>query len=147
MKRKKSFLAGLCTLILAVTLTFGGFSGYTPVRAAETDFVLDDVKIQSTVSYGDTISVPEKTGFDVTVKAPNGVDVSAETGSVKADQLGHYTVTYKKGDIAYSFKVFCSLDEELQLFVEKEAAVPSYVKTGDSKKLPGAYIGYYDEDG
>ena len=147
MKRKKSFLAGLCTLILAVTLTFGGFSGYTPVRAAETDFVLDDVKIQSNVSYGDTISVPEKTGFDVTVKAPNGGDVSVTEGSVKADQLGHYTVTYKKGDIAYSFKVFCSLDEELQLFVEKEAAVPSYVKTGDSKKLPGAYIGYYDEDG
>lgn len=137
MKRKKSFLAGLCTLILAVTLTFGGFSGYTPVRAAETDFVLDDVKIQSTVSYWRyDFRSRKRTGFDVTVKAPNGVDVSAETGSVKADQLGHYTVTYKKGDIAYSFKVFCSLDEELQLFVEKEAAVPSYVKTGDAKSFP-----------
>lgn len=79
MKRKKSFLAGLCTLILAVTLTFGGFSGYTPVRAAETDFVLDDVKIQSTVSYGDTISVPEKTGFDVTVKRLTALTFPAET--------------------------------------------------------------------
>lgn len=156
MKRKKSFLAGLCTLILAVSLAFGGFA-YTPAYAANTDFTLNNVKIQSEVSYGDAFAVPANTGFDVSVTTPNGTALTSQTDgglvaqdsvyNVTADELGHYTVTFTESDMSYSFKVFSSLEEELQLFVRNEAQIPTYVKTGDEKKLPAAYIGYYDEDG
>lgn len=156
MKRKKSFLAGLCTLILAVSLAFGGFV-YSPAYAAVTDFTLNNVKIQSEVSYGGDIAIPADTGFDVSVTTPNGTVLTSQVDgglvadnsvyNVTADELGHYTVTFTKSDMSYSFKVFSSLEEELQLFVRNEAQIPTYVKTGDEKKLPSAYIGYYDEDG
>lgn len=150
MKRKKSFLAGLCTLVLTASVAIGGFT-YAPAAAATTDFELSDITVKSTVTYGENISVPAAAGYTVTVKTPshkakdNGTVVTGET--ITADELGNYIVTYTKGNKSYSFRVLCELDHELELFVENEAGVPSVVKTGDSKKLPGAYVGYYDEDG
>ena len=112
MKRKKSFLAGLCTLILAVSLAFGGFA-YTPAYAASTDFTLNNVKIQSEVSNGDAFAVPANTGFDVSVTTPNGTVLTSQPDgglvaqdsvyNVTADELGHYTVTFTKSDMSYSF--------------------------------------------
>lgn len=150
MKRKKSFLAGLCTLVLTASVAIGGFT-YAPAAAAMTDFELSDITVKSTVTYGENISVPAAADYTVTVKTPshkakdNGTVVTGET--IIADELGNYIVTYTKGNKSYSFRVLCELDHELELFVENEAGVPSVVKTGDSKKLPGAYVGYYDEDG
>lgn len=146
MKRKKSFLAGLCTLVLTASVAIGGFT-YVPAAAATTDFVLENVKVQSTVTYGNSISVPDASGYTVTVKTPNGTDAIVNNGAVTADQLGNYIVTYAKDDKSYSFRVLCELDNEIELFIENEARIPSVVKTGDAKKLPGAYVGYYDEDG
>lgn len=146
MKRKKSILAGLCTLVLTASIAIGGFA-YVPAAAAETDFVLENVKVQSTVTYGDKISVPAKSGYNVTVKTPNGTPATVTNDAVTADQLGNYTVTYEKGGKTYSFRVLCELEKDLELFIENEARVPSVVKTGDAKKLPGAYVGYYNEDG
>ena len=147
MKRKKSILAGLCTLVLTASIAIGGFA-YVPAKADETtDFTLDNVKVQSTVTYGNTISVPTAEGFTATVKTPNGTPATVTNEAVTADQLGNYTVTYEKGGKTYSFRVLCELENELELFIENEARVPSVVKTGDAKKLPGAYVGYYNEDG
>lgn len=147
MKRKKSILAGLCTLVLTASIAIGGFA-YVPAKADETtDFTLDNVKVQSTVTYGNTISVPTAEGFTATVKTPNGTPATVTNEAVTADQLGNYTVTYEKGGKTYSFRVLCELEKDLELFIENEAKVPSVVKTGDKKKLPGAYVGYYNEDG
>lgn len=147
MKRKKSILAGLCTLVLTASIAIGGFA-YVPAKADETtDFTLDNVKVQSTVTYGNTISVPTAEGFTATVKTPNGTPATVTNEAVTADQLGNYTVTYEKGGKTYSFRVLCELEKDLELFIENEAKVPSVVKTGDAKKLPGAYVGYYNEDG
>ena len=147
MKRKKSILAGLCTLVLTASIAIGGFA-YVPAKADETtDFTLDNVKVQSTVTYGNTISVPTAEGFTATVKTPNGTPATVTNEAVTADQLGNYTVTYEKGGKTYSFRVLCELEKDLELFIENEARVPSVVKTGDAKKLPGAYVGYYNEDG
>lgn len=147
MKRKKSILAGLCTLVLTASIAIGGFA-YVPAKADETtDFTLDNVKVQSTVTYGNTISVPTAEEFTATVKTPNGTPATVTNEAVTADQLGNYTVTYEKGGKTYSFRVLCELEKELELFIENEAKVPSVVKTGDAKKLPGAYVGYYNEDG
>ena len=135
MKRKKSFLAGLCTLVLTASVAIGGFT-YAPAAAATTDFELSDITVKSTVTYGENISVPAAAGYTVTVKTPshkakdNGTVVTGET--ITADELGNYIVTYTKGNKSYSFRVLCELDHELELFVENEAGVPSGVKTGDS---------------
>ncbi len=147
MKRKKSILAGLCTLVLTASVAIGGFA-YVPAQAAgSTDFTLENIKVQSTVTYGNTIAVPDASGYTVTVKSPNGSDATVSGGVVTADQLGNYTVTYEKDGNKYSFRVLCELDSELELFIDNEARIPTVVKTGDSKKLPGAYVGYYNEDG
>ena len=148
MKRKKSILAGLCTLVLTASIAIGGFA-YVPAKADEaTDITLDNVKVQSTVTYGNEFKVPAApVNGSVTVKTPNGSTATVTNDAVTADQLGNYVVTYAKGDTTYSFRVLCELENELELFIENEARVPSVVKTGDAKKLPGAYVGYYNEDG
>lgn len=146
MKRKKSFLTALCTLALALALCVTGVA-YDNANAAEPDFVLPGVKVESTVAYGKEIAISSASGYTVTVKAPDGSVTNSVTSNVAANQLGIYTVTYTKGEDSYSYNVYCSLENELELFVENEASVPTVVKTGTVKKLPAAYVGYYDEDG
>ncbi len=158
MKTKKRFLSGLCTLALAVTLAFGAFA-YLPAKADTTEtpyIMLTNVQIDPTVSYGDNIVVPDKSaeGAEVAVVTPGGKTVTLPAVNadgnyvVLANELGHYTVTYTSSTNAtYSFSVYCSLDEELELVVENEAAIPTYVKTAGKATFPAAKVGYYDEDG
>lgn len=149
MKKNKSFLAVLCALVLTVTMAFGGFT-LMPAFAAEGDNQLNITleNVQTTVYYGKTFKVKSVTGVDsTTVTAPDGSTVNFTAETVTANQLGNYTVTYKKGTAEYSYRVYCSLENELELRVLNEALVPSYVKTGTTKKLPDAQVGFYDEDG
>ncbi len=151
MKKNKSFLAGLCALVLTVTMAFGGFTLMPALAEGETTASEMNVtlnNVQTSVYYGKTFKVKDVTGVDsTTVTAPDGstVDFTAET--VTANQLGNYTVTYVKGTAKYSYRVYCSLEHELELRVLNEAQIPSYVKTNDKKKLPAAEVGFYDEDG
>lgn len=151
MKRRKSFIAGITAFVLSITLALGGMSfAAKPAKAeASSDtLTINSAKIVSTVDYGKTFTVP--TGdFTVTVTAPNGTTVSPAENNVTANQLGVYTVKCNGGssDISYTYKVYCKLGDDYQLFIDDEADIPSYVKTGETKTLPAAKVGYIDEDG
>lgn len=152
MEKRKSFIAALTAFVLSVTLALGGVSfAAKPAKAEASDtLTINSAKIVSTVDYGKQFAVPAD--VTVTVTAPNGKEVTDKSGNkVTANQLGVYTVkctgSSSSSDVSYTYKVYCKLGDDYQLFIDDEADIPSYVKTGETKTLPAAKVGYIDEDG
>lgn len=156
MKRFKSLLAGLCTLALVVAFAVGSF-GYVPTAYAAAGSVSDLDKNATidfdaakapakTVKYGGTFAVPSASGFEVKVYNPAGQEIT--DANYVANMLGNYTIkyTHDNGWFSYTYKVLCTLDDELELRIA-EADIPSVVKKGKSVVLPEAKVGFYNEDG
>lgn len=154
MKRIKSLLAGLCTLALVAAFAVGSF-GFVPTAFAAAGSVTSttsagigfgaDKAPAKTVKYGDTFVVPAATGYTVKVTDPSGKEIS----EYKATMLGNYTIKYTYGTdstISFTYKMLSSLEDELELRIA-EADIPSVVKKDAAVSLPGAEVGFYDEDG
>ena len=147
MKTKKSLLAGLCSLALATSVGVSAvpFNFASAATANASEFTV--ATVQDEVEYGQTFEVPTVTDYTASVIAPNGKVVVLSGSTVTADQLGFYTVTYTNGttNAKYSFNVYCSLAHAVELVIDNEAKVPTYVKKGVAKQLPGAKVGYYED--
>lgn len=138
----------------ALLVTYFTFIVPTRVSAAEPsndNTLFEKITVDDECDYGDDITVPAVDGATVTFTLPNGVKenpaATANGYTVKANQVGIYTVTYEKDSISYDFNVKVALDEEYILKVDGNgASIPTYWKRGEAFELPGAKVVYYDDD-
>lgn len=162
----KRFGLSVTAAFVCLAFVLSGFAFVKPLVsfAAETEEpttttvttqkLFEKVTVQDKVNYGDDIDVTaaSESGVAVKVVAPDGVDVSDKISGdkIKATQMGNYTVTYYKTDdesVAYSFNVLVTLSDELFLRVDHNGAdIPTYIKKGETFKLPAANVVYYDEN-
>ena len=152
---KKCGLAMAAFIVcIALLVTYFAFITPTRVSAAEPsgdNTLFKKITVDDECDYGDDITVPAVDGTTVTFTLPNGVKetpaATANGYTVKANQVGIYTVTYANSTISYDFKVKVTLDEEYFLKVDGNGAgIPTYWKRGDAFELPGAKVVYYDDD-
>ncbi|MDE7464724.1 MAG: hypothetical protein K2M48_06810, partial [Clostridiales bacterium] len=122
-------------------------------RAATETSVFENLSVPTEVDYGDDIKVPAAGA--VAILAPDVTEVKPQSAtdnvySVKANQVGNYTVKYYDGsdeNAAYSFNINVSLKEDFFLKVDNNGAgIPTRIKKGESFKLPSAHVAYYDEN-
>lgn len=172
MKRIKSVWMRLLVIVISVAMILGCFGGQifaedldgeqtdTPqtTPAQNNGAVLHSSNsLKTKVALGDEIIIPVA-GSDatVTVKSPTGEDITEdfETDegklSATATILGNYTVTYtsEANNVSYSYNINCYQDAEYFIYVKDNGAkIPTYIKTGDTFKLPEWYLATYNDDG
>ena len=144
MKKISKFLFAICGcfLVLAMVVSNVAFT----VQAASADFSLDLGSVESSITIDEgKIIVPSVAGYDVKVTNPRNEEVAVSNGEAVATLLGHYTVTYTKGDFSYSYSVFCK--NATEYFIDVDATtIPSFVKKDTAVELPVATV-YYLDDG
>lgn len=166
MKKSKKFLFTMCAGALATTMVMGN-SGVVALaesakaEAKNVDGAYSQVKgvNESTVEFGEKITIPSTVGYLVNVINPkgevlsannNGLTVEGENLTLVANMVGHYTVIIYKGDengTKYTYDVLCTSAKEYKLEID-DAKIPSFLKVGDTANfsLPDAKV-YYEEDG
>lgn len=147
----------VCFATMCTCFTFA-----TPARVASAEgeatktTLFEGITVEDTCDYGESFYVPvADNGGNVKVIAPSGGDPvdlgDAIDGkySVKANEVGNYTVIYSSGsgDVSYKFNVHVSLDEEYFLRLDDNGAdIPTYIQKNGTFVLPDAKVVYYDEN-
>lgn len=141
MKKLKGIWITILTVILVVamlvgTTTVSAFADNSGIATADvTDNNTVTATLVKSVKYNDKIA--DKLGDVETVIAPNG-DTVTVTENTRFEQVGAYTVKFANG---YTYSVSCTLDTDYEIRVKDNGAdIPTYVKAGESFKLPVASV-------